>query len=303
MDDYLVRVMSKEVGIRGFACLATNLVAEAARRHRTPPAATIALGEGLIGGVLLGTLLKVGHRIAIKFVGNQSQRKILVEANNIGKIRGYVTLPESDPLLNGLEEPDNLFFEQDGQLSVVKDLRLRNLYESTVSLTGNGIVADFNNYLNLSEQIPSVVEAGVILSETEPGPAGVVSAGGLLLQALPPYEENVVRDFANRIQELPPIEAMVKSGHTPETILAAIFGEIPYEILEVIPLAFRCSCSRERSQKALISLGREELIHLLETEGKASVDCHFCYEKYEFDSDDLSELIQMFPKETGEDFG
>lgn len=294
MDDYLVRVMSKEAGVRGFACLTTKLVAEAARRHTTPPAATIALGEGLTGAVLLGTLLKVGQRVAIKFAGNESGRKILVEANNNGKIRGYVSLPDDDPLLNGAEEFEGPFIEQDGQMSVVKDLRLKNLYESTVSLTGDGIVADLDNYLNRSEQLPSVVAAGITLSETESGVGKVVVAGGLLLQALPPYELDTINQLANRVQELPPIETMLNSGQTPENILALVFGEMAYEILEKIPLTFSCSCSWERSRQALISFGREELVHMLETEGQAVVDCHFCYEQYLFDAEDLTSLIDSF---------
>jgi molecular chaperone Hsp33 len=294
MDDYLVRVLAREAGVRGFACLTTKLVVEAARRHQTPPAATIALGEALTGAVLLGTLLKVGHRAALKIEGNKSGRKILVEANNNGKVRGYVSIPEDDPILSGPGLFDDLFIEQDGQLTVVKDLRLKNLYESVVALTGEGLVADFDSYLNKSEQIPSVVEAGVILSETEPGVGKVVAAGGLLLQALPPYEPEPIIKLRDLVQEMPPIEVILNNGQTPETILAALFNEFEYEILEVIPLAFRCSCSWERSEKALISLGREELVNLLETEGQAVVDCHFCHERYLFDADDLKQLIDMF---------
>jgi molecular chaperone Hsp33 len=230
----------------------------------------------------------------LKIEGNKSGRKILVEANNNGKVRGYVSIPEDDPILSGPGLFDDLFIEQDGQLTVVKDLRLKNLYESVVALTGEGLVADFDSYLNKSEQIPSVVEAGVILSETEPGVGKVVAAGGLLLQALPPYEPEPIIKLRDLVQERPPIEVILNNGQTPETILAALFNEFEYEILEVIPLAFRCSCSWERSEKALISLGREELVNLLETEGQAVVDCHFCHERYLFDADDLKQLIDMF---------
>ncbi len=294
MDDYLVRVVAKEAGVRGFVCVATNLVAEGARRHETPPAATVALGEGLIGAALFGTLLRVGQRTAIKIVGNQSGRKIIAEANNNGKVRGYVFIPEDDLLLTKFGGMDDLFIEPDGHLTVVKDLRLKNLYESVVALTGEGMVADFDAYLNLSEQLPSVVEAGVILSEAEAGVGKVMAAGGLLLQAIPPYEEGPILKLRNQVQEMPPIEVMLNSGETPESILAALFDDTPYEILEVLPLMFKCACSWERSQQAMLSLGRDELVDLLETEGQAIVDCHFCHEQYLFDADDLTELISMF---------
>ncbi len=294
MNDYLVRVSSREAGVRAFACITTNLVEEACRRHQTLPLASVALGEALTGGILLGTLLKVGQRVAIKFAGNVSNRRIVVESANNGRVRGYAFLPEEDTLLTSDHSFDDHFLEMDGQLTVVKDLRLRKLYESVVSLTGEGIVADLNAYLNQSEQIPSAVEAGVILSESEADSGPVVVAGGLLVQALPPYEAETVYHLADRIQELPPVEVMLKSGRTPEEILADLFREIPYEQLEVMPLSFSCSCSRTRSRKALISLGRAELVHLLENEGQAVVNCHFCHEQYVFDAAELESLIALF---------
>jgi molecular chaperone Hsp33 len=294
MSDYLVRVIAREAGVRAFACLTTDLVEEACRRHETPPVASIALGEVLTGCILFGgTLLKVGQRVAIKFTGAESGRKIVVEGGNNGKVRGYASLPEDDPLFDVSQVIETQFIESDGQLTVVKDLRLRNLYEGVVSLTGNGIVADLNSYLNQSEQIPSAVEAGVILSEMEQNAGKALVAGGLLIQALPPYEADTVYRLADRIQELPPVEVMLNSGRTPEDILADLFGDITYEVLEVMPLSFNCSCSRTRSRKALISLGRDELEHLLETEGRAVVDCHFCHERYVFDGEELSELIGL----------
>jgi molecular chaperone Hsp33 len=293
MNDYLVRAISREVGVRAFVCLTTSLVEEAGRRHETPSIASVALGEVLTGGILLGTLLKVGQRVALKFSGNVSQRKIIVESANNGKVRGYASLPEDDILLANPHSVDSQFIEPDGQLTVVKDLRLRNLYESIVSLTGDGVAADLNYYLNQSEQIPSIIETGVILSELGQGVGRVVAAGGLLVQALPPYEVATIDRLADRVQELPPVEAMLSSGRTPEEILADLFGGIAYEALEVMPLSFSCSCSRSRSRKALISLGREELVNLLETEGQAVVNCHFCHEQYVFDADELTRLIEV----------
>ncbi|MFZ0549067.1 MAG: Hsp33 family molecular chaperone HslO [Candidatus Promineifilaceae bacterium] len=293
MNDYLIRVMAREAGVRAFACLTTNLVAEACERHETPFTASIALGEALTGGVLFGTLLKVGQRVAVRLAGNQTHRKIVVEAGNNGKVRGYASLPERDILTVFPDIVDPLFIELDGQLTVVKDLQLRNLYESVVPLTGEGIVADLNNYLNQSEQIPSAVEMSVILSEKEEDAGRIITAGGLLVQALPPYEADTVRRLADRIQEMPPVEVMLNSGQTPEDILAYLFEDISYEVLEHMPLSYTCSCSRDRSRKALLSLGQEELIQLLETEGQAIVDCHFCHERYHFDSEELSEIISL----------
>jgi molecular chaperone Hsp33 len=293
MNDYLIRVISREAGVRAFACVTTRLVEEGCRRHLIPPVASIALGQALTGGILCGKLLKVGQRVAVKFYGRESGRKIVVESANNGKVRGYAYIPDEE-LLPAVRQPLNAhFIEAEGQLTVVKDLRLANLYESVVSLTGQGITADLNNYFNQSEQIPTMIEAGVILSESEPWDGQVVMAGGLLVQALPPYEAQTVNRLADRIQEMPPVEVMLNSGRTPEEILAGLFGEIPYEQIEEIPLSFECTCSLGRSRKALISLGREELSQLLETEGQAVVTCQFCHEQYVFNADELIELIGL----------
>jgi molecular chaperone Hsp33 len=116
-------------------------------------------------------------------------------------------------------------------------------------------------------------------------------SGGVLIQAMPPNDMTIIRDFIERMQELPPLEAMLAEGKTPEEILALLFAGIEYEELEKRPLRFECNCSRYRSEKALINLGRTELEELLETEGRAEVNCHFCHESYVFDAEDLRLIL------------
>jgi len=280
-------VIAKEAGVRGLACLTTELTQEAAQRHETQPTATAALAYGLTGGALFGALLKVRQRVAVKFEGNGPLRKLLVESDSYGKLRGYVGNPEVDlPLNEG--QPDVVSAVGNvGVLTVVKDVRLKELAEGVVPLAGESLDDELTFYLSQSEQIPSFVDIGVHMNES--GALGV--AGGLLIQALPPYEDGIVSRFQNRMQELPPLSALLQAGETPETVFAKLFDGIEYDVLEKRELKFQCGCSRARSEKALLSLGVDELEMILANEGQAMVDCHFCHEQYVFSQDELEGLI------------
>lgn len=287
MTDYLIRVISKEAGVRGLACVSTELVQEAAQRHQTEPTAAAALAQGLTGGALMGALLKVRQRVAIKFEGNGPLKKILVESDSYGKLRGYVGEPGVDlPLKQGQHDVVGALGDV-GLLTVVKDLRLKELAEGVVPLAGEALDDELTFYLTQSEQIPSFVDLGVYAN----GQGEIEIAGGLLIQAMPPYEDEIVYRLQDRLQEMPPLAELFHAGETPETVLARLFDGIEYDVLEKRDLVFKCGCSRERSEKALIMLGQDELEYLLENEGQAVVDCHFCHEQYIFTQDDLEGLI------------
>jgi molecular chaperone Hsp33 len=287
VDDYLVRVLAREAGVRALACLTTNLAQIAADQHGTAPTATVALGRALTVGVLLGAGLKVRQRIALKYDGDGPLERILVEAESNGQVRGFVANPAIDLPQRGGEYDVAGAMGANGALKVVKDLRLKELYEGTVPLVSGEIDEDTTYYLNQSEQVPSIVEAGVVLD----GNGRVSTAGGLLIQAMPPYQPALVRQLANQVEEMPPIVALLNSGMKPEEVLANVFGDLEYRVLETRPVEWQCSCSYERSRQALIALGREELQALLESEGQAVVDCHFCRERYVFDRAELESLI------------
>lgn len=286
MNDYLLKTISRERGVRGLACVTTNLVREAAQRHQTNEAASVTLAYGLTGGALLGALLKVQQRIALKWQGDGPLQKMLVEANSYGRVRGYPTV--SDPALPPHADKHTLAapLGKVGLLTVVKDLRLPELAESVVPIAGNSVADELNYYLNQSEQIPSHVALGV----TTDADGAIVAAGGVLVQALPPYDPEVVALFIDRMQELPPVSAMLDSGHTPNDILAQLFSGVAYETLEERPLSFHCDCSWDRSAQALITLGRQEIEELI-AEGEAEVSCPFCHETYHFSKDALEDLL------------
>ena len=285
--DYIIRTIAKDAGVRAMACISTELSAEGARRHATQPTATVALGRALTGAALLGALLKVRHRLALKFEGSGPIQKMIVEADAYGKVRGYIANPAVDSG-TGLYDLQKAMGE--GTLTVVKDVKMKDLMESVVPLVTSLIDEDLEFYLNQSEQIASAVQVGVVL-----GPeGGIAVAGGVLIQNLGDQKGETIHLLAERLQEMPPVAELLHSGQTPETILAQLFGDIPYEVLEKRPLVFKCECSRERSEGALRSLGREEVQQLFE-EGQAIVDCHFCHERYFFTRDDLELLLDELP--------
>ena len=281
-----MRVIAKEAGVRGLACVITNLSNEIAARHGAAPTAAVALARGLMGGALMGALLKVGQRLAMKLEGDGPLGKILVEADAYGRLRGYVGDKTLNlPLVAGQHNIVSAV-GQFGFLTIVKDVKLPHLVDSVVPLQTATVDADLTFYLNQSEQIPSAVEIGVLADAD----GTITAAAGFLIQALPPYEEATIQRIISRIQNMPPIEQLLGEGFMPEDLLALLFTGLAYEVLEKRPLSFRCTCSPERSEQALINLGREELANLLETEGEAEVDCHFCGNQYLFNAEDL-ELI------------
>lgn len=290
MEDYIIRIIAKDAGVRGLACLTTNLANEAVQRHKSSATTSVALSRALSGAALLGALLKVKQRIAIKFEGNGPLTKLLVESDAYGKIRGYAAVTDVN-LVNDHNVIDPYGVGKglgNGVLNVVKDLKLKDLYESAVPLITGQIDDDLEYYLNQSEQLPSAVQIGAVL-----GDDGQLSvAGGLLIQNLAGYEETAIYQLAERIQEMPPLEELLKEGKTPEEVLAILFEGIEYEVLEKRPLLFKCQCSRERSEQAIMSLGREEVESLYE-EGQAIVDCHFCHQRYVFDQEDLEMMLDV----------
>ena len=287
MNDYLVRALAREAGVRVIVSSNTGLALEAADRHGTFPIATVALAHALTGAALMGAMLKVRQRLAMKFEGSGPLQKILVESDNNGRIRGYVSQPFID-LPDLSREQIAAALGDTGLLTIVRDVLLPELVESTVPLGSGDIAAELTFFLNQSEQIPSLIDISHLVDED----GTLQMVGGLLIQAMPPYESDIVNQLRNNIQELPPVADLLHSGKTPEEIVALIFGEMPYKLLEKRPLHFECGCSRSRSEQALISLGAAEIQHIIDTEGEAVVDCHFCHEQYVFSRDELETLIQ-----------
>lgn len=286
--DYLLRVLTRDGRFRAVVCSMGTAVAEICRRHGTMPGASAALGRALVGGAMLGSQLKGNQRLAIKFEANGPLQKILVEADHAGNICGAVGDPTADVRQadGSVDVPATL--GRAGFLTVTRDLGLKDPYRGMVQLASSRIGDDLAAYLTESEQIPSAVGVGVYLNED----GSIASAGGFLVQALPPQDEECIDRLMERIGTLPPLAESLRSGMTPEGLLQEIFGDQPWDLLERRELRFRCSCSRQRTERALVSLGRQELLDLAQRPEPTEVSCEFCREIYAFSPDDLKTLAE-----------
>lgn len=286
MADYLVRIITGSENIRALACITTGLVDEACRRHGTFPTASAALGRALTGGTLMGALLKTGQRVALRFEGNGPLKKILVEAESNGEVRGRVGNPEVSLVTpEGKLDVANALGKA-GFLTVTKDLGLKEPYSGMVQLLSSEIAEDLAYYLTDSEQTPSAVGLGVFVEPDN----RVSAAGGFLIQCLPPADEEVIDRLMERLEQMPPLTRLLREGATPESLLENLFRGIPYRTLEKRALAFRCSCSREKIERAIISLGSAEISDMLDGKDNTVVTCEFCRESYSLTREDLLRL-------------
>lgn len=289
MADILHRVIADDGRLFGLACDTTQLVNEACRKHDVGPTAAAALGRALTGTALLAALLKDGQYVQLKFEGNGPLGKIITEAGYDGWTRGYVAHPRADvPLKDGrIDVASGL--GRAGFLTVTKDIGVKHKYQGTTQLYTSEIGEDIAYYLLESEQTPSVVALSVHLQ-----PDGTISgAGGFLIQALPPVDENIIQGLEDKLRHLPPFSEQLQKGKSPAAILSELFAEIPHHPTASKELLYQCSCSRNKMESAVFSLGNKELRYLLENEGGAEVECEFCRDKYRFNKEDLEKLLAM----------
>lgn len=288
MKNYLVRVISRSLNVLGLACVTTDLVNEACRLHGTSPTASAALGRALTGGALMAALLKNDQRLALKIEADGPLKKIIVEADSGGAVRGFVGVPDIDmPLKDGKLDVSGAL-GRDGFLTVIKDIGLREPYSGIVQLRTGGIAEDIAFYFTESEQIPSAVGLGVFVE-----PHGDISAaGGFLIQTLPPSDEEVVDKLVTRLEGIPPVTQNLRSDKSPEDMLETIFEGIPYHVLEKREIVLTCTCSRERIERVLISLGHKDIAAMIVEQGEAEVTCEFCRTRYHFNRDELEAILQ-----------
>ncbi|WP_409303675.1 Hsp33 family molecular chaperone HslO [Peribacillus sp. SCS-155] len=289
MNDYLVKALGYKGQVRAYAVSSTEAVAEGQRRHYTWPTASAALGRAMTAGLMMGSMLKGEEKLTIKIEGGGPIGSILVDSNAKGEVRGYVTNPQTHFDLNEHGKLDvKRAVGTDGMLSVVKDIGLRDYFTGQVPIVSGELGEDFTYYFATSEQVPSSVGVGVLVNPDN----SILAAGGFILQLMPGAEERTISEIEQRLKNIAPISKMIQEGLTPEQILEQLLGEGNLQILEKMPVQFKCQCSRERISDALISLGKAEIQDIIETEGKAEAQCHFCNTKYQFSKSELEDLVK-----------
>ncbi|MCA1042368.1 Hsp33 family molecular chaperone HslO [Bacillus infantis] len=287
MEDYLIKALAFNGQVRAYAARSTDTVGEAQRRHYTWPTASAALGRAMTAGVMMGAMLKGEEKLTIKIEGGGPLGPILVDSNSKGEVRGYVTHPQTHFDLNEQGKLDvRRAVGTDGMLTVVKDIGMREHFTGQVPIVSGELGEDFTYYFAMSEQLPSSVGVGVLVNPDNT----ILASGGFILQLLPGTDEETITRIENRLKEIPPVSKLIEKGLTPEELLNEILGEENVKILEKMPVSFECTCSKERFATSIISLGRDEIQDMIDTDGEAEAQCHFCNEKYHYSKEELEAL-------------
>ncbi|WP_078556521.1 Hsp33 family molecular chaperone HslO [Bacillus alkalicellulosilyticus] len=290
MSDYLIKALAFDGKVRAYAITTTVMINEAVRRQKTWATASAALGRAMTASTMMGAMLKGDSKLTVKIEGGGPIGAIIVDANAMGETRGYVTNPSVHFELNAQGKLDVArAVGTSGYLSVVKDLGMRDNFTGSVPLVSGELGEDFTYYFASSEQTPSSVGVGVLVNPDET----IAASGGFIIQMLPGADDAVIDEVERRLSTLPPISKLIEAGMPPEEMLAAIVGDDNLKILEKMGVQFSCPCSKERISNALISLGKDELKDMIETDGGAETRCHFCNEEYHFSKEDLTELLEQ----------
>lgn len=288
MADTLLKVLAFNDEVKAVAMVATDAIAEAQRRHDTWSSATAALGRTIIGTQLLASSLKGDERITVQVNGDGPGGKIMADANGRGEMRGYITNPHVSLELNDKGKLDvRGVVGTNGTITVIKDLNMREPFSGQVPIVDGELGMDFTYYLAVSEQINGAVGVSVLVNPDET----VRAAGGFMIQLLPSASEATISEIERRISEIPMVSKLIDQQEQPRDILNRLLGEENIRVLEEMPVKFHCGCTRERFSAGLMSIGVDDLQHLIDEDHGAEVVCHFCGEKYHFDEEELQGLI------------
>lgn len=290
MTDYMVRAIAGNAQIRAFAATARDTVETARQAHDLSPVATAALGRTLIGGAMMGAMLK-GEKdvLTLQIKGDGPIGQITVTADSKGIVKGYVQNPSVMLPPNGAGKLDVGGAVGYGILQVIKDMGLKDPYCGQTVLQTGEIAEDLTYYFASSEQAPSSVGLGVLMDKDL---ANVKQAGGFIIQLMPFAEDSVIEQLEKNLTQIPSVTTMLDDGLTPKQMLEKVLEGMDVEFTDTLPIEFKCNCSKERVEKALISVGEKDLKEMIADGKPIEVNCHFCSKNYTFSIDELETLLK-----------
>ena len=288
MTDYIVRATAADGQIRAFAAYTQDVVEAARRRHNTSPTATVALGQLLTAGTMMGAMMKNDTDIlTLQIRCDGPLGGLTVTADNQGNVKGYAVHPDVDvPVKNGqINVADALDL---GVLNVIKDMGLKEPYVGQTILETSEIAKDLTYYYMNSEQVPSSVGLGVLMNKDNT----VKCAGGFIIQLMPFAEDATIDKLEENLKNVTSVTELLDHGCTPEGLLEALLGNLGIEVLDTLPTQFHCNCSKERVEKAVASVGREDLQAMIDDGEDIEVKCDFCNSTYKYTVDELKEILK-----------
>lgn len=289
--DKLVRGTAKDGMVRVIGAITTDIVNYGTKAHECTPVASAALGRMLTAGVLVGSTLKSEkEKVTLKMDGGGEAKGVTVVADSKGNVKGYIGNPYIDLPLNEKGKLDvSKAIGKNGMLYVIKDLGLKDPYVGQVPITSGEIAEDFTYYFTVSEQTPSAVALGVLVDKD----LSIKAAGGFIIQMMPDADELLADILMYRIQEIPPVTQMIAEGKTIEDILQYIFDGMDLKLLQESKPGYKCDCSRDKIEKALISIGEKDLREIYNDNKDEEVVCNFCNKKYSFSHEDIGKMLNI----------
>lgn len=286
----IIRCITSDGLVMATAIDSTDIVAEAEKIHKTSATVTAALGRLLTAGSMMGNMLKSkDNTITLRLAGGGPAGNLIVVSDWEGDVRGYVTNPVVEIPLNNKGKLDVAgAVGRQGNLYVTKDLGLKEPYNGCIPLVSGEIAEDITAYYAVSEQIPTVCALGVLVNPD----LTVKAAGGYIIQLLPAAGEDVIEKIERSMENLPSVTAMLSMGETPHGILKRALSEFVVEVLYEHDVYYKCNCSKERIETALITLGAKELNEMADEGENIEIKCHFCDKAYKLTPNELRFLAK-----------
>ena len=288
--DQIVRVIAKNAPVKAMAISGTALVERARAIHDCWPVAAAALGRLLMAASMMGAVMKEEDAsVTLRVKGGGPLGSLTAVSDHMGNVRGYVQDPAVDVPRKARGKLDvGAAVGHDGELSVIRDIGLKDPYIGSVRLVSGEIAEDVAAYFVESEQIPTACALGVLIDLDQT----VKAAGGYLIQLLPGAGDEVISSIERGVARLGAVSARLDAGMDPLDLLKEVLSDFELEVLETAPVEYRCYCSEERVSRALIGMGAKELRSLIKEQNGAEVSCQFCDKVYHFSAEDLEQLIR-----------
>ena len=289
--DYIVRAVAADKQIRAFAITSREMVEAARQHHNTSPVATAALGRLLTGGAMMGVMMK-GEKdmLTLMMKGDGPINGVTVTADSKGNVKGYVGNPNVLIPANYAGKLDVGAAIGYGTLTVIKDMGLKEPYVSQVPLGTSEVAEDLTYYFASSEQVPSAVGLGVLISKDNT----VKQSAGFIVQLMPFADEEVINKLEERVNNISSVTEMLENGMTPEDILKVVMGDMDVEFTDKIETGFVCNCSKEKIAKALASISKKDMDEIINDGKEIEVKCDFCNTTYKFSVEELQTLRKQF---------
>ena len=288
MEDYIVRATAANNQIRAFAATTREMVETAREHHNTSPVATAALGRLLSAGAMMGSMMKNDtDMLTLQIRGDGPLGGITVRADSKANVKGYVNNPDVLlPAKNGKLDVGGAVGI--GLLQVIKDMGLKEPYSGQTILVSSEIAEDLTYYFANSEQVPSSVGLGVLMNKNNT----VRRAGGFIIQLMPFAQEETIARLEENLKNITSVTELLDRGYTPQQLLEELLAGLDLEITDTVPTRFYCNCSKERVEKAIVSVGKKEIQKMIDDGEEIEVKCHFCNAAYKYSVDELKEIIK-----------